>query len=98
MGNGDTLDSTEVLTSQDSRWVYANPLPRKVMGLRGLVLGGVLYMTGGQDRHHDNTNDVLAWENDKWVFVGSMWKGRSWHAVTTIRMNEDIMQFCENPE
>ena len=40
------LSSTEMLTRTSSAWVTVNNLPRKMDGVRGVTLGGVLYMTG----------------------------------------------------
>ena len=40
------LSSTELLTSSTSSWTMANNLPRSMAGVRGVTLGGVLYMTG----------------------------------------------------
>ena len=42
----DRLSSTELLTSSTSSWTMANNLPRSMSGVRGVTLGGVLYMTG----------------------------------------------------
>ena len=40
------LNSAEMLTRTSSAWVMVNNLPRKMDGVRGVTLGGVLYMTG----------------------------------------------------
>ena len=40
------LSSTEVLTADSSAWTVTNPLPRALTGLKGLNLGGRIYMTG----------------------------------------------------
>ena len=40
------MSSTEILSTTTSTWVLANPLPRKISGMRGLSMAGVLYMTG----------------------------------------------------
>ena len=45
-GDGGALSSTEVLTSPSSSWTMASNLPRRVEGVKGVTLGGVLYMTG----------------------------------------------------
>ena len=42
----DFFTSTEMLTRTSSAWVIVNNLPRKMTGVRGVTLGGVLYMTG----------------------------------------------------
>ena len=40
------LSSTEVLTVDSSAWTMTTPLPQTATGLKGVVLGGSLYMTG----------------------------------------------------
>ena len=40
------LSSTELLTSSTSSWTMANNLPRSMYAMRGVTLGGILYMTG----------------------------------------------------
>ena len=45
-GESGRLSSTELLTSSTSSWTMANNLPRSMSGVRGVTLGGVLYMTG----------------------------------------------------
>ena len=40
------MSSVEKLTRTSSAWVMVNNLPRKMHGVRGVTLGGVLYMTG----------------------------------------------------
>ena len=53
----DRISSTELLTTQESNiiegrrqtsrsWTQVAPLPRKLFGLRGINMDGVLYMTG----------------------------------------------------
>ena len=45
-GNYNRLNSAEKLTRTSSAWVMVNNLPRKMTGVKGVTLGGVLYMTG----------------------------------------------------
>ena len=48
-GNDDrsnSLSSAEKLTRTSSAWVMVNNLPRKMYGMKGVTLAGVLYMTG----------------------------------------------------
>ena len=40
------LASTELLTADSCAWTVTNPLPRAWTGLKGLNLGGRIYMTG----------------------------------------------------
>ena len=45
-GQFNIFNSAEKLTRTSSAWVMVNNLPRKMYGVRGVTLGGVLYMTG----------------------------------------------------
>ena len=45
-GRWQLLSSAEMLARTSSGWVSVNNLPRKFGGVRGVTLGGVLYMTG----------------------------------------------------
>ena len=63
---GDWLASTELLTSQSSHWVYASSLPRKLGGLRGVAMGGVIYMTG--------TYNIYLWDSHS-SYIYSRWPG-----------------------
>jgi len=86
------IASTEMLTRTSSAWVMVNNLPRKLSYLRGVTLGGVLYMTGGHDG--DNKRDeILQWTGLGWEEVGKMKEARANHAVSTIRLDE-IKDFC----
>ena len=40
-------------------------------------------------------DEILAWEDDQWVEVGKMKVPKSFHAVTNIMMDEEVMQFCD---
>ena len=40
------LSSTEILTSGSLTWVYSTPLPRRIMGVKGVTLGNTLYLAG----------------------------------------------------
>jgi len=73
--------------------VNTHGLPRVMAGLVGVTMpDGVLYMTGGY--HGYGYNQVLQWTGDRWVEVGKMKKGRGYHAVSIIVMEEEIMQYC----
>jgi len=89
------LSSTELLTSSTSSWSMANNLPRSMAGIRGVTLGGVLYMTGGRYDNKHNVDVIYQWTGDDWEKVGKMKMARSFHAVSTIRMDDDAIQFCE---
>merc|ERR1712013_176029 len=65
----DYLSSTEVWSTSSSSWTMATNLPRGMAGVRGVTLGGVLYMTGGRDRHNGHGqyyDDIYKWTGADW--------------------------------
>ena len=57
-------------------------------------IGGNIQYSGGHDYdgYHD---EIFQWTGDDWEEVGKMKMVRGFHAVSTISMNDDAMQFCE---
>jgi len=97
--NGNTHDSTEILVGAASEWVYSTPLPRKIWSLKGVTIGGTLYMTGGEAiGDTEDTflylDEVLAWQEDGWVVAGRMSSPRVDHAATTIALDHPAMEYC----
>jgi len=91
-GAGGSLSSTEVWSSSSSSWTMATNLPRSMTGIRGVTLGGVLYMTGGYDG--DFYDGIYQWTGTDWEEVGKMKEARDSHAVSTIRLDDDAIQYC----
>jgi len=89
-----SLSSTELLSSTSSSWTMATNLPRRMIGVRGVTLGGELYMTGGRDTNGDYRDEILQWSGSAWVEVGKMKMARANHAVSTIRLEDEVLQFC----
>ena len=55
-------------------------------------IGGNIQYSGGYDGYgHD---EIFQWTGDDWEEVGKMKMARSYHAVSTIRLDDDAMQFC----
>ena len=55
-------------------------------------IGGNIQYSGGYDgADHD---EIFQWTGDDWEEVGKMKIARSYHAVSTIRLDNDAMQFC----
>ena len=104
----DSLSSTEVLSTTSSAWVVANPLPRTLYGMKGVTLGGVLYITGiayvwkvyadiwlsGGSDGNGARDEVYSWTGESWVEVGKMKMSRYYHAVSSIGMDDSAMKFC----
>lgn len=90
------LSSTEVLTADSSAWTVTNPLPSALTGLKGLNLGGRIYMTGGRDVENDIRDEVFVWldEEQVWEEAGKLKTGKSIHAVSTIQMDDQAMEYC----
>ena len=56
-------------------------------------IGGNIQYSGGYDG--DNYRDeIFQWTGDSWEEVGKMKMARGYHAVSTIRLDDDAMQFC----
>ena len=55
-------------------------------------IGGNIQYSGGYDGgYHD---EIFQWTGDDWEEVGKMKMARGYHAVSTIRLDDDAMQFC----
>jgi len=98
--NGAWIDnkeaSTELLIGDSPAWALTTPLPRALTGLKGLTLGGRVYMTGGSDVENDIRDEVFVWldEEQVWEEAGKMKTAKSIHAVTTIMMDDEAMEYC----
>ena len=93
-------------------WTLTTPLPRAVRGVRGVTMGGRLYMTGkqcwavckiliilcfaGGYGGGSYRAEIMVWLDDEqeWEETGKMKMGRSYHAVTTIQMDDQAMEHC----
>jgi len=94
-----THSSTEVLIGDAPRWEFTSPLPRKIWDLKGVTLGGTLYMTGGEAIGDDEDtflfrDEVIVWHDDAWVEVGKMSAARVDHAATNIDLNHPALEYC----
>ena len=58
-------------------------------------MGSNICYSGGQDEFRQNYGEIYQWTGDDWEEVGRMKVARRFHAVSTIRMDDDAMQFCE---
>jgi len=92
-GNSD-ISSTELLPSPSSAWVMASSLPRALYGMKGVTVAGVLYITGGFGFSSNTRNEVYSWTDDEWLEVGKMKEARNYHAVSTIQMDNELMDLC----
>jgi len=86
--------STEVLTTGSSAWSMATPLPIAMWSVKGVTVSNILYMTAGYDGSQRDA--ILAWLDDeqKWVESGKMKMARDQHAVSTIQLDDPVMEFC----
>ena len=57
-------------------------------------IGGNIQYSGGHDSDYHYRDEIFQWTGDDWEEVGKMKMARAFHAVSTIRMDDDAMQFC----
>jgi len=91
------LSSTEVLAltgNPTPTWTSVSPLPKAVAGLRCVSAGGLLYLTGGVDGEGLESEAVFAWQEENWEKVGDIRSARSYHAVSTIQIDQQEIQYC----
>ena len=43
---------------------------------------------------YNYSDEIFQWTGDDWEEVGKMKMARGYHAVSTIRLDDDAMQFC----
>ena len=61
------------------------------------MVGTVWYdnhYSGGSDSSMYR-DEVYSWTEEGWVEVGKIKKGREYHAVSTILMDDEITRFCK---
>ena len=84
-------------------WILTTPLPKAVAGVKGVTVGGRLFMTGKLRWAVYNIQifcvagggeEIIAWldEEQEWKATCKMKKARSHHAVTTIQMDDQAME------
>ena len=57
-------------------------------------IGGNIQYSGGSARGGNNYDEIFQWTGDDWEEVGKMKMARRFHTVSTIRLDDDAMQFC----
>ena len=57
-------------------------------------IGGNISYSGGRDYDGHYYDDIFHWTGDDWVEVGKMKLARAYHAVSTIRLDDEVIQFC----
>merc|ERR1712098_703917 len=88
------ISKTEIMTTTGPAWeLVVNSLPSVLFGLRSVNIGWDLYIIGGRDEVFDQ-QEVYQWIEEDWVKVGEMKEGRSEHAVSTILLVDEVMQYC----
>ena len=55
-------------------------------------IGGNIQYSGGEAMGIEG--GIFQWTGDDWEEVGKMKMARGYHAVSTIRLDDDAMQFC----
>ena len=56
----------------------------------------ILCLLGGEGESYEARDEVLAWsdEYEEWMEIGKMRHARSFHAVTSITMDDPALLFC----
>ena len=101
------LSSVETLTLGASAWNFGPALPRELSNLVGATVDNKIFMLGGFNREQQATAgrpataiqpyaDVLQWQPDSlaWTKVGEMLEPTDSHAVSTIELNEKLLEIC----
>merc|ERR1712013_552422 len=91
------LDSTEILVSGSGAWSLTTPLPTVMYAMKTATVDNKVFMTGGRLRNMGtDTNNIWEWEGEekKWEKVGEMKTARSSHAVSSIQLTQDLLQYC----
>merc|ERR1712013_902945 len=91
------LDSTEILVSGSGDWSLTTPLPTVMYAMKTATVDNKVFMTGGRLRYMEtDTKNIWEWEGEekKWEKVGEMKTARSSHAVSSIQLTQDLLQYC----
>jgi len=93
--------STEILVGNSGSWKTVTQLPdlphnrEGYGGIKGATLGNTLYMSGGYDGMYEH-DEILEWKDDteEWVEIGTMKMTRSFHSMTPITLEGEMLEFC----
>jgi len=87
--------STEVYVEGASAWTKGPPLPRALIGLRGVSVNNEILMIGGGDITYGN-DDVLKFNPSisSWTNVGHLAEERVHHAVSKVNLLE-AYRYCD---
>ena len=78
-------------------WSLTTPLPTVMHSMRTATVDNKVFMTGGWLRNmNTDTKNIWEWEEEekKWEKVGEMKTARSSHAVSSIQLTQDLLQYC----
>jgi hypothetical protein len=89
------LATTEVLVAGSPAWEAAGSLPSARAGLRGALLGGRLYMTGGFIADSVYTSEVLEFKTTsyEWEAAPPMEEERAGHGMAAVPYSA-VQRFC----
>jgi len=91
------MSSTELLTVGSDAWTMATPLPGVMYGMRTANVDNKVFLTGGKLKDQNiDTDHIWEWDAEKgaWSRIGDMMTARSYHAVSSIQVTEDLMRYC----
>jgi len=95
-GMDNALSSTEMLVPGAAAWTFGTPLPQARAWIKGVTVDNILYMTGGVKEDDKLTDEILEWRDDEEEWGLGVWMEfpKAGHAASTIKLDEDIMNYC----
>jgi len=64
--------------------------------MKNVITGGQLYFSGGFDGDYNCRDEIIVWldKDQEWLQVGKMKKARVNHAMSTIQLEDEAMEYC----
>ena len=75
-------------------WQPGPALPRPLDRVVGVTLDNTVFMIGGHDRQEEYGDIYELGPSIGWVVAGSLLMPRQGHAVSAVRLTEEILQHC----
>lgn len=93
---GADLSSTELYYEGTRHWVSTQPLPMAMSRVGSSSVGNTIYLSGGRDGNKAATDMILEWREgtNQWVEVARMRRHRAYHAMSSVVLTSEILQYC----
>ena len=98
MNNVQYRSSTETFDIGSSTWTIVAHLPLAARDLRAASLGNSVFITGGKRGENDPPIAEILWfdsDANTWENISMMQEARSAHAVSTIKLEKEIINWCQ---